>query len=264
MDFYSNRRYEDRSKEDDFSREPGTGEFRTFIKPKEFKEYENKKTINDAKKDIERYEKKIEELQADIYKKRKRIEKVSKELESSSNYTFGKYFSASPYMFPLALHIIFTTLEWYDLVKQKSNLGVLYNTVYQSVVTSMVSGFILLLIVMFISSNLLFLEKNVKIGTLIISSGISIVLCASVVDKIGKTYRMTDGRTVSPSDYVSSKWIYWNMIVQIFVILGTIYFHEYFDKNEINSSSRSDSRSGSSGSSGSDSRSDIRSGSNRS
>lgn len=210
-------------------RDSSTGGYKSFIKPKEFEEYKRQEKINEASREIEKLQDKIKDYYDRIDDKKNLIKREKiKQSGLSSSYTLNGIFSISPIMLPVVLHIIFSSLILYELSNQKSNLGILYNSVYQSVITSLVIGFILLLLIMFVSSQQW--NKNVNIGSVIIGSGISIILCSSVIDKVGKTYRITDGRMISPSNYVSSKWMYWNIIIQIFIIIGVIYFHESFGK----------------------------------
>jgi hypothetical protein len=239
-DSYSYRYGSSSSGSKDLSIRDTSGKLRPWIKKEEYEKSTKEDAVARAENDIERYLREIDSYKEKIAGKKAIIAEKKKELgEESSIGTFkvGNLF-VSPLMIPLFINIILLILQLYYLYAQKSNLSVLYNTVYQSLITALAASFILLLLLAFILSQNF--GKNVNIGYLIATSGIFIVLSSSVIDEIGKIWTLSDGRTFSVDKYVSPRWMYWNIVIQVGVIIAVIYYHDKFEPSN-SSKSQSDS-----------------------
>lgn len=223
--------YSSRSREEDPLRDIKTGALKSFVDPEKYEKISKQEKIDEASRDIERYKKEIEEKQIKIIEKEAIIKKNKEEEEKSKTpFKIGNFY-VSTIMIPTFISLALSLMTIYDLSGYKSELGSLYNTVYQPLITLIAANFILLLTMMFVLSQKYNPkhDKSVKMGTIILSSGLIIVLTSSAIDKIGKTYKFTNGNTISASQWVSSKWLYWNIVFQVLIIIGVLFLNEKID-----------------------------------
>jgi hypothetical protein len=203
-----------------------SGKYKSFIIPEKYERSKKEGDLLSYKKDISRYEKDIKENQLKIIQKKALIANLEKELGSETRFklTDFKLSSISPLVFPIVLSIIFSILALYDLMADKDSLGPVYNIIYQRLVTLIAGNIIMLLLMIFITSQEI--GKTVNMISVIGLCGLSIILNVSVIDKIGKTYLLSNGKNITPSDYISSKWLYGNIFTQSLIIFGVIYYHD--------------------------------------
>jgi hypothetical protein len=205
-----------------------SGILKSFIIPEKYERSKKEGELLETEKDILRYEKEIEDKKRKIIQKKAIGETLKKELGTESSFKLSnfKISSISPLVFPIVLSIIFSILTLYDIMEDKNKLGKVYNIIYQNLITLIAGNIIMLLLMIFITSQEI--GKTVNMISIIGLCALSIILNVYVINQLGKTYQVTTTvvEIITPSDYVSFNWLYGNIVTQSLIIFGVIYYHD--------------------------------------